>query len=238
MRFALLIVLGVVCLVWLGLHLRARHARGRERFAELVELRKLCDEDIGVLGEELRRLDAETTAQPLDDAARGDYEAARDAHKTAQRMFGEVTDANEISKVTETLASGGYALACVQARVEGRPVPELRVPCFFNPQHGPSAFEVAFTPRGHGTRKVPACASDVARHRAKEKPQVREVEVGGRRVPYYEAGNSFAPYGEGYFAGDVAIQRLFLLSASWSGECRSRASSDPMGLRSDGTGGT
>ena len=148
MRFALLIVLGVVCLAWLGLHLRARHARGRERSADLVELRKLCDEDIGLLGEELRRLDAETTAHPLDDAARGDYEAARDAHKTAQRMFGEVTDANEISKVTETLASGGYALACLRARVEGRPVPELRVPCFLNPQHGPRSIDVAFTPPG------------------------------------------------------------------------------------------
>jgi len=229
-------LLGVVCLAWLGIHLRARHARGRERSADLVELRKLCDEDIGLLGEELRRLDTETTAHALDSAARGDYEVAQSAHKTAQRMVGEVTDGNEIGKVTESLASGHYALACVRARIEGHPIPELRVPCFFNPQHGPSVGDVAFTPRGHGTRKVPACASDVARHRAKEEPQTREVEVGGRRVPYYEAGNSFAPYGEGYFAGAAAIKRLFVASTSWSGEGRSRASSDPMGLRTDGTG--
>ena len=109
------------------------------------------------------------------------------------------------------------------------------MPCFFNPQHGPSVFEVAFTPRGHGTHKVPVCASDVARHRAKEKPQVREVEVGGRRVPYYEAGDAFAPYGEGYFTGDAAIQRLFLISTSWSGEGRSATSFDSGGgVRSDG----
>ncbi len=113
---------------------------------------------------------------------------------------------------------------------------ELRVPCFLNPQHGPSLIDVQFTPPGHGTRKVPACAMDAARLKTGEKPEIREVEVGGRRVPYYEAGNSLAPYGEGYFAGDAAIQRLFVTSTSWSGEGRSRVASDPMGLRTDGTG--
>ena len=234
MEYVLLALSGGVGLVVLGRWLRARQARDRQRSANLVELRKLCDEDIGLLGEELRRVDAEAATHPLDDAAWGDYQAARDAHKTAQQTIGWVTDANEISKVTETLASGRYALACMQARVEGRPVPKLRVPCFFNPQHGPSVYEVAFTPRGHGTHKVPVCASDVARHRANEKPQIREVEVGGRRVPYYEAGDAFAPYGEGYFTGDVAIQRLFSIPTSWTGEGRSAVGYDPTGMRSDG----
>jgi hypothetical protein len=81
---------------------------------------------------------------------------------------------------------------------------------------------------------VPACASDVARFRAKEPPEIREVEVGGRQVPYFAAGDAFAPYGEGYFTGDSAIQRLFVKSASWSGEGRSRRGFDPQGVRSDG----
>jgi hypothetical protein len=235
MEYVLLVLIGGGCLAWLALRLRARQARGRQKSANLVELRRLCDEDIGLLGEELRRLDADTTTHPIEGAAWGDFQAARDAHKTAQQTAGWVTDANEVSKVTESLASGGYALACVQARLAGRPVPQLRVPCFFNPQHGPSVFEVAFTPRGHGTHKVPVCASDVARHRAKEKPQVREVEVSGRRVPYYEAGDAFAPYGEGYFVGDAAIQRLFLISTSWSREGRAAHEFDSGGgVRSDG----
>ena len=71
-------------------------------------------------------------------------------------------------------------------------------------------------------------------HRAKEEPQAREVEVGGCRVPYFEAGNSFAPYGEGYFVDDVAIQRLFSIPTSWTGEGRSAVGYDPTGMRSDG----
>jgi hypothetical protein len=35
--------------------------------------------------------------------------------------------------------------------------------------------------------------------------------MGGRRVPYYEAGAAFAPYGEGYFVGAVATQSLFVV---------------------------
>jgi hypothetical protein len=234
MEYLLLAVAGGVGLAWLGVRLRARRARGRQRVADLAEMRKLCDEDVALLGEDLRRLDAETAAHPLDDAARDDYQATRDAQEAAQRTVGWVKDADEISRVTETLASGRYALACVQARVEGRPVPKPRVPCFFNPQHGPSVFEVPFTPAGHGTRKVPACASDVARFRAKEPPEIREVEVGGRRVPYFAAGDAFAPYGEGYFTGDSAIQKLFVTSTSWSGEGRSGRRFDSHGVSSDG----
>lgn len=215
MDFLLLALAGGVGLTWLGLRLRARRGRVRDRAEVLVQVRKLCDEDIAVLGEQLRRLDAESGVHPLDDAARLDYQTARDAFGSAQRAVGRMTDADEIRKVTETLASGLYAAACVQARVEGRRVPKLRAPCFFNPQHGPSVFDVSFTPRGRGTHKVPACARDVAALRAKEKPEIREVEVGGRRVPYFEAGDAFAPYGEGYFTGDTAIQRLFAMSTSW-----------------------
>jgi hypothetical protein len=234
MEYLLLAIVGGGCLAGLGLWLRSRRAQGRDRAEGLAQMRKLCDEDIAALGEELRRLDAQTAAHPLDEAARVDYEVAMDAYGSAQRAVGRISDADEIRNVTRTLASGRYAFACVQARVEGRPVPELRVPCFFNPQHGPSVFDVSFTPRGHGTHKVPACASDVAGLRAKRKPEIRAVEVGGRQVPYFEAGDAFAPYGAGYFNGETAIQRLFATQTSWSGEGRSARGFDPHGVRSDG----
>ena len=98
-----------------------------------------------------------------------------------------IRSAEEISKITDTLSSGRYALACVQARVAGRPLPEHRVPCFFNPQHGPSARDVLWTQPGRGTRTVPACAQDAARIQAHELPEVRKVRIGGRAVPYWEA---------------------------------------------------
>jgi hypothetical protein len=206
----LLVALAASGATWLAIRLRDRRASAHDRADELEQVRRLCDEDITLLGEQLRRLDAETAERPLDDAARADYQQALDAYEAAQRTVRRISHVDEISKVTDTLASGRYALTCVQARVAGRPIPELRVPCFFNPQHGPSVIDVTFTPPGRGTRKVPACAQDAARLKAGEKPEVREVEIGGRRVPYYEAGAAFAPYGEGYFVGAVATQSLFV----------------------------
>jgi hypothetical protein len=225
-------------LVWLGYRLRARRSEGRDRVEALAQLRKLCEEDVAVLAENLRRVDAEAADRPLDEDSWVDYQSARKAHQTAQQEVGWITGADEIGKVTEPIADGHYALARVQARAVGEPVPKPRVPCFFNPQHGPSVYEVAFTPPGHGTRKVPACASDVARVRAKENPDIREVEVGGRRVPYFEVGSALAPYGASYFAGETALQELFVAGTSWPGEGAARRDGrtfDPGGsVRSDG----
>jgi hypothetical protein len=209
MEFLLLALAGGGSLAWLGVRLRSKRAESRDRAEDLTQVRKLCEEDITLLGEQLRRLDAETASHPLDDAARVDYQTALDAYESAQRTVRRITDADEISKVTDTLSSGRYALACVQARVAGQPLPELRVPCFFNPQHGPSVIDVLFTPPGRGTRKVPACAMDAARLKAGEKPEIREVEIGGRRVPYFEAGAAYYPYGEGYFVNASLVHALF-----------------------------
>jgi hypothetical protein len=92
-------------------------------------------------------------------------------------------------------------MVCVQARVAAEPIPQRRVPCFFNPQHGPSVRDVEWTPPGRGTRIVPACAQDAARVAARQKPDVRYVTIRSGKVPYFEAGQTYAPYGTGYFIG-------------------------------------
>jgi hypothetical protein len=92
----------------------------------------------------------------------------------------------------------------VRARVAGRPVPELRVSCFFNPQHGPSMRDVEWTTARHGTRRVPACSQCLARVAAHEKPDVRMVTIGPRTVPYWEAGMAYLPYTRGTFADSLA----------------------------------
>ncbi len=237
MEILLLALAGAGGAAWLGVRLRGRRAQNRDRAEELAQVRKLCDEDITLLGEQLRRLDSETAEHPLDESARVDYQAALDAYEAAQRTVGRITDPDEISKVTDTLTSGRYALACVQARVAGRPLPERRVPCFFNPQHGPSVIDVTFTPPGRGTRKVPACAQDAARIKAGEKPEIREVEIGGRRVPYFEAGAAFAPYAEGYFLGAVTAQALFQPPPVTGGEAYSGDPGWGGGLDGGGFGG-
>ena len=174
-----------------------RRTRHQEEAAELEGVRHLADEDVTLLGEELHRLDAEVGR--LDAEGRTDYQRALDAYESAQRLVPRLARADEVSKVTDTLSSGRYAVACVRARLEGRPLPELRVPCFFNPQHGPSVRDVVFTPRRRGTRTVPACAQDAARVEAGQEPDVRMVTIGSRQVPYWEGGRAYMPYGEGYF---------------------------------------
>lgn len=174
-----------------------RRAQHQEEAAELDGVRRLADEDVTLLGEELHRLDAEVDR--LDAEGRVDYQRALDAYESAQRLVPRLARADEVSKVTDTLSAGRYAVACVRARLEGRPLPELRVPCFFNPQHGPSVRDVVFTPRRRGTRTVPACAQDAARVEAGQEPDVRMVTIGSRPVPYWEGGRAYMPYGEGYF---------------------------------------
>ena len=84
------------------------------------------------------------------------------------------------------------------------------MPCFFNPQHGPSTTDVIWTQPGHGTRKVPACAQDAARLKAGDDPEVRYVQLQHRRVPYWEAGSAVAPYGAGYFASGAGASYIAL----------------------------
>ena len=210
MEWLLLVLAGGGAASWGGMRLRDRLSARREHAEELAQVVKMCDEDITLLGEQLQRLDAETDEHPLDDGARLDYQTALDAYESAQRTVQGIKSVEQISTVTDTLSSGRYALACVQARVAGQPRPERTVPCFFNPQHGPSVTDVMFTPGGRGTRQVPACAHDAARVKAGEKPEVRMVTIGGRRVAYYEAGAAMAPYSAGYFVSASDVQAMFV----------------------------
>ncbi len=207
----LLIALAVGGAGWVGRRWHDRRARAAESRAELDGVRRLAEEDVTVLGEQLRRLDDEVAGRALDDAARVDYRTALDAYESAGRSAPLIETPDEISTVVDTLSLGRYALACVQARVAGRPVPERRIPCFFNPQHGPSVAEVMWTPgRGRGgTRRVPACAQDAARVAAQEEPEVRTVTVRSRRIPYWEAGAAYQPYGAGYFASAAVMTWAF-----------------------------
>jgi hypothetical protein len=206
----LLTALGGGGLALAGRYLWDRRSAQRGDAEELEQIRKLADEDVTLLGEELRRLDTQVEGHPLDPDARSDYQVALDAYEAAQRAVKGIRKADGISSVTDTLATGRYAIICVQARLQGVPVPERRVPCFFNPQHGPSVTDVMFTPGGRGTRQVPACAHDAARVKAGEKPEVRMVTIGGRRVAYYEAGAAMAPYSAGYFVSASDVQALFI----------------------------
>jgi hypothetical protein len=190
---------------WGVRRIRASRAVGRDRLEELEGVRRLADEDVTVFGEQLRRLDTQVGERDLDEDGRADYQRALDAYESAQRAVPRMRDSDEVSSIVDTLATGRYALACVQARVAGEDLPELRSPCFFNPQHGPSVSDVVWTTSRYGTRTVPACRQDAARLAAREQPELRTVTIGSRTVPYWEAGAAFLPYSRGYFAAATAV---------------------------------
>lgn len=174
----------------------ARAARSRQR-AAVEAMRALADEDVTLLGEELARLDATVAGQVLDEPAGADYQEALDAYERSARLVRTVRTADDLPAVVDVLSTGRYALARVQARVAGRPLPQHRTPCFFNPQHGPSVRQVLWHDRGRGTRQVPACAQDAARVDAQERPEVRRVSFGARGVPYWDVAAAGRPAARG-----------------------------------------
>jgi hypothetical protein len=200
-----------------------RKALERRRGEDLEAVRRVADEDVTRFGEALQRLDTDLLAEPLDEAARQDYQRALDAYESAKASMERVRSPEEIRHVTEALEDGRYAVACVRARVSGQPLPVRRPPCFFNPAHGPSTTDVEWAPPGGQPRKVPVCGADADRVNQGAEPDVRTVPQGVGRVPYWQAGPAYSPWASGYFAGYATSGLLptFLLmgmlSPGWMG---------------------
>ena len=178
--------------------------------AELASVKRAADEDVTVFGEELQALDTDLAGRELDEGTRADYQRALDAYEAAKESVAAITSPEEVRHVSEILEDGRYATACVRARVAGEQLPARRAPCFFNPQHGPSVTEVEWAPPGGAPRDVPACALDAERVRNGAEPDSRKVMVGAQRMPYWQAGPSFAPYAAGYFATFGVMNMMFM----------------------------
>ena len=180
---------------------RSRRRREEQRKAELEQLRVVVDEDITAFGEELDRLDFSPGAPDADDAQRTDYARGLDSYEGAKRAMDAATGPEDVKPVTEALEEGRFALATLSARRGGRPLPERRPPCFFDPRHGPSVQDTDWAPGGGATRTVPVCAADAARLAAGQDPDVRTVATEYGPQPYWNAGPAYAPWAGGYFGG-------------------------------------
>ncbi|MET8475054.1 hypothetical protein ABZY90_25405 [Streptomyces sp. NPDC006422] len=203
-------LIGVGAVVVLGgagvyaLSRRSRRKREEEQRAALEKLRVVVDEDITAFGEELDRLDFHPAEAGADDAMRADFERALDAYEKAKRYMNDAQRPDDVRGVTQALEDGRFSLAVLAARREGRPLPERRAPCFFDPRHGPSTEDAWWTPPGGSPREVPVCAADATRLRDGEDPDVRTVDAGaGERRPYYDAGPAYGPWAGGYFGGGM-----------------------------------
>jgi len=182
---------------------RTRRRKAQEQQAALARLRVVVDEDITAFGEELDRLDFHPAEKGADDAMRADYERALDAYDTAKSSMAAATRPDDVRAVTQALEDGRFSLAQLAARREGRPLPERRPPCFFDPRHGPSTTDATWTPPGGSPRQVPVCAADATRLADGRDPVIREVDSDYGRRPYWEAGPAYGPWAGGYFGGGV-----------------------------------
>ncbi|WP_432184269.1 hypothetical protein [Streptomyces tendae] len=182
---------------------RSRHRREAEQRAALERLRVVVDEDITAFGEELDRLDFHPAEPGADDAMRADYERALDAYEQAKTFMADARKPEDVRAVTQAVEDGRFSLAQLAARREGRPLPERRPPCFFDPRHGPSVADATWTPPGGTTRQVPVCAADQARLSDGRDPMIREVDTDYGRRPCWDAGPAYGPWAGGYFGGGI-----------------------------------
>ncbi|MFI2379202.1 hypothetical protein ACH5AO_29735 [Streptomyces sp. NPDC018964] len=182
---------------------RNRRRHEQEQRAALEKLRVVVDEDITAFGEELDRLDFHPAEPGADDAMRADYERALDAYDKSKSFMAAARKPEDVRAVTQAVEDGRFALASLAARREGRPLPERRPPCFFDPRHGPSVADAVWTPPGGAEREVPVCAADRARLADGLDPAVREVDTEYGRRPYWDAGPAYGPWAGGYFGGGL-----------------------------------
>lgn len=199
------VVLGVLLAVAaLGVLLYRRRSRNRraERERQALELvRPTVDEDITAYGEALDRTGFDPGGPAVDDAMREDWSKALDAYDKAKYAMGHARKPDDVRDVSEALDGGRFALATLDARRAGEPLPERRPPCFFDPRHGASVRDMEWAPAGGATRTVPVCTADAARLDDGLSPLGRQVETPDGRRPYWEAGPAYAPWAMGWYGG-------------------------------------
>ncbi|MFD7815696.1 hypothetical protein ACFV6E_22595, partial [Streptomyces sp. NPDC059785] len=104
------------------------------------------------------------SGQPgVTDEMRAELERALDAYDQAKwDADGDRTRA-DIPAVLRSLDEGRHALACLDALIAGRPLPERMPLCFFDARHGRAVRQISWAPAGGVTRNIAVCAADAVR---------------------------------------------------------------------------
>jgi hypothetical protein len=188
------------------------HFRPEGSGVEIDAVLRAASDDVAAFGETLGRLRADVPAE-----GRPDLELAAEAYDAARASLGAFVTADDARPVAESLAAGHDAMARVRARVEGRPLPKRRPPCFIDPAHGSSVSDVTWTPPPATIpRPVPVCGADAAALAAGSEVATREIAIGSERVPYWQAGPAFSPWVVGYF-GSYAVLPALVAGTSVAG---------------------
>jgi hypothetical protein len=182
---------------------RRRREREAERRRELEEVKAVAQEDLVALADDIRALDLDTSMPDADPEAVRHYTEAVEQYQRAATALDRARRTEDLAPVSAALEAGRFSMASAKAILEGRPLPERRPPCFFDPRHGPSVEDVEWAPPDGAPRMVPACAADAQRIRDGLEPESRQVlaGAGGRMTPYWNAPGYYGPWAGGYFGG-------------------------------------
>ncbi len=160
-------------------------------------VRRVAEEDVTQLGQQVAQA---PVPQSLDEDAAKDFDDALAAYERAKETLAAAAHPDDLQWVSKSLDDGRFALARLEARSEGRPLPSRRAPCFFDQRHGVSVGEASWAPAGGAVRDVPVCAACQARIADGLDPQARLVPTAAGDRPYYDAGPEYAPWARGWYA--------------------------------------
>ena len=152
---------------------RAAAREARQRALARFRLgTRLAREDLNVLAQRL-----EDCPPWLDGEASGEWKRAATAHGAARAALQDASSLRDVIAVHLTLREAWFRLACADALAFDEPPPTSSEPCFFNPQHGPAAGEVAWAPPGREPAPVQVCRADATRIEAGIAPMFRRSLV-------------------------------------------------------------
>jgi hypothetical protein len=187
---------------------RRKREQEHER-AQLEEVKQVAREDLVALGDDIRALDLDVQMPDADPEGKQHYNQAVERYTEAEQALDRVRRAEDVEPVTSALEEGRWAMTAAKEELAGRPAPERRPPCFFDPRHGPSVADVEWAPPGGQPRPVPVCAADLQRIQDGLDPEMRQVPMDGQMVPYWAAGPAYMPWAGGFFGGGL-LPGLFL----------------------------
>jgi hypothetical protein len=176
-------------------------SRQRRKRRELVEVKHVARDDLVSLGDEIRALDVDVAMPNANQEAKDHYNQAVEIYTDAEQTLDRARRPEDLGTMSNELERGRYEMEATKALLAGKPAPERRPPCFFDPRHGPSTRDVEWAPPGGTPRPVPACEADALRVDEGLDPSVREIDYAGRRVPYWAAPAAYTPFFGGFYGG-------------------------------------
>ena len=123
------------------------------------------------------------TDQDTDVSIHSDAEAAEEqaealnAYERGTAALDAARQPRDMAAVSRAIAEGQYHLACAEALAAGRPRPDRRPTCFFDPRHGMSVSDVTGRPRTAARPAVPACFACADKVEQGIEPDMRTVET-------------------------------------------------------------